>query len=257
MGNRLYRKAFLKPDGEETIAQWFARRLSDADLDVEEKYRIARIPIPHEPEHAFRPGTRNPTHSTGVAHMMPIAPLMIEHRLIERVIDLLKEALREAEQEQRVNPRFVEHATRFVREYADRCHHGKEEDILFRELGKKPMTEGHLRIMAELVQDHRWGRKTTRSLVAANRRYEQGDTRALYEVTEHIRSLVDFYPRHIEKEDKGFFLPVMKYFSDEEKDRMLKEEHAFDSDLLHEEWDELVSSLEGGPRSGEKAASGG
>ena len=84
VGNRLYRKVFLKPDGEETIAQWFARRLSDADLDVEEKYRIARIPIPHELEHAFRSGTRNPTHSTGVAHMMPIAPLMIEHRLIER-----------------------------------------------------------------------------------------------------------------------------------------------------------------------------
>ena len=189
--------------------------------------------------------------------MMPIAPLMIEHRLIERMIALLKQALREAEQEQRVDPRFIEQATRFIREYADRCHHGKEEDILFRDLEKKPLTEDHLKTMAELVQEHKWGRETTRSLAAANHRYEKGDARALYEITDAIQSLVDFYPKHIEKEDKQFFLPVMNYFSDEEKDRMLKEGHAFDSDLLHGEWDDLVSSLEGGPGSGEKAGSGG
>jgi hemerythrin-like domain-containing protein len=186
--------------------------------------------------------------------MMPIAPLMIEHRLIERVIAMMKQTLREAEQEQRVDPRFIDHATRFIREYADRCHHGKEEDILFRELGKKPMTEEHQRIMGELVQEHKWGRKTTRSLTDANRRYEQGEAGALYEITDHIRSLVGFYPEHIEKEDKGFFLPVMDYFSDEEKDRMLWEGRAFDSDLLHREWDELVSSLEGHPETAEKAS---
>jgi hemerythrin-like domain-containing protein len=189
--------------------------------------------------------------------MMPIAPLMIEHRLIERMITLLKEALREAEQEQRVDPRFIERATRFIRDYADRCHHGKEEDILFRDLEKKPLTEGHRRIMEELVQEHRWGRETTRALVAANHRYEQGDARALYEIADRIRSLVEFYPAHIEKEDKGFFLPVMKYFSDEEKDRMLKEGHAFDSELLHGGWDDLVSSLEGSPEGEPEASSQG
>ncbi len=189
--------------------------------------------------------------------MMPIGPLMIEHRLIERMIALLKQALREAAKEQRVDPRFIERATRFIREYADRCHHGKEEDILFRDLEEKPLTEEHRRIMEELVEEHRWGRETTRALVSANERYDRGDRNALSEIVDAVERLVDFYPRHIEKEDKGFFLPVMKYFSDEEKDRMLKEGHAFDSDLLHREWDDLVSSLERGPGSGEKPASGG
>ena len=51
--------------------------------------------------------------------MMPIGPLMIEHRLIERMITLLKEALREAEEQQRVDPRFIDSGTRFIREYSD------------------------------------------------------------------------------------------------------------------------------------------
>ena len=61
--------------------------------------------------------------------MMPIGPLMIEHRLIERMITLLKEALREAEEQQRVDPRFIDSATRFIREYADLLH-GEWDDLV-------------------------------------------------------------------------------------------------------------------------------
>ncbi|MCF8063157.1 MAG: hemerythrin domain-containing protein [Deltaproteobacteria bacterium] len=186
--------------------------------------------------------------------MMPIAPLMIEHRLIERMIDLLKAALREAEREHRVDPRFIENASRFISAYADRCHHGKEEDILFRELDKKSMTGEHRRIMDELVQEHRQGREVTRALAAANERYEQGDEKALSGIIDCIKHLVDLYPRHIEKEDKRFFLPVMEYFSEEERDRMLEEGHAFDSDLLHREYDDLVSALEEGGGTAGKTA---
>jgi len=38
------------------------------------------------------------------------------------------------------------------------------------------------------------------------------------------KTLLDFYPRHIEKEDKHFFIPCMEYFSEAEKEAMLKEE---------------------------------
>jgi hemerythrin-like domain-containing protein len=75
--------------------------------------------------------------------MMPIGPLMIEHRLIERMIDVMKEELLLIEKKMKVNPEFIESVVDFFHTYADRCHHGKEEDILFRDLGGKKLIERH------------------------------------------------------------------------------------------------------------------
>ncbi len=69
--------------------------------------------------------------------MMPIGPLMIEHTLIERMIAIAKMGPGRLENERKADPAFIDDVVDFVRSYADRCHHGKEEDILFRELAKK------------------------------------------------------------------------------------------------------------------------
>jgi len=66
--------------------------------------------------------------------MMPIAPLMIEHRLIERMIKVMKNEVNVISATGRARPEFIDAAVDFIRTYADRCHHGKEEDILFRQL---------------------------------------------------------------------------------------------------------------------------
>ena len=69
--------------------------------------------------------------------MMPIGPLMIEHRVIERMIALMSDHLKLLRKEKQIDPLFIEKAVRFIKVYADECHHGKEEDILFRELRNK------------------------------------------------------------------------------------------------------------------------
>lgn len=61
-------------------------------------------------------------------------PIMIEHRLIERMISVVKRTLTKITSAEEVDPVFIDTAVDFIRIYADRTHHGKEEDILFREL---------------------------------------------------------------------------------------------------------------------------
>ena len=172
--------------------------------------------------------------------MMPIGPLMIEHRLIERMIDVMQGQLSVIEKEKKLDGEFLEMAVDFIRTYADRCHHGKEEDILFRELGIKQLKDEHRHTMEELVEDHRWGRKMTARLVEANRRYIHGDVDSISAVTECIRSLIQFYPKHIEKEDKHFFIPCMSYFTESEQEDILKEEWEFDRNLIHEKYRNIV-----------------
>jgi hemerythrin-like domain-containing protein len=175
--------------------------------------------------------------------MMPIGPLMIEHRLIERMIGVMEKEAARIENEKSADPLFIETVVDFIRTYADRCHHGKEEDILFRELRKKNLSAEHRRVMEELISEHVWGRETTKNLSLAGGRYAGGDRAALSEITRFMRELAGFYPTHIKKEDKSFFLPVMGYFSQEEKDAMLEEELEFDRTLIHERYREVYQNM--------------
>jgi hemerythrin-like domain-containing protein len=170
--------------------------------------------------------------------------MMIEHRLIERMLAVARGELERFGREKKIDPQFVLELVDFIRTYADRCHHGKEEDILFRELAKKPLTEEHRRTVEDLVKEHNWARQQTRELVEATERYAQGERSAYRTVTERLLALVDFYPKHIEKEDQHFFLPVKRYFSREEKDAMLREGCDFDATLIHEKYQAVVTLAE-------------
>jgi hemerythrin-like domain-containing protein len=150
--------------------------------------------------------------------MLPIAPLMIEHRLIERVISLMgREVIRMKNSPPNID--FVTAATDFVKTYADKLHHGKEENILFAALAKKKMSAEHKKIMDELVHEHGIGRDNLRKLVAARQQYLRGEKAAAKAILESMENLVKLYPPHIEKEDKHFFIPVMDYFSEPERMR--------------------------------------
>ena len=114
--------------------------------------------------------------------MQARGPLMIEHRLIERMIAKIKDMLLRAEQTQKIDPLFVDIAVDFIRTYADRTHHGKEEDILFRDLNNKELSEIDRRVMNELIEEHVFARKTTKALVEANTQYRKGDSSSLGDI---------------------------------------------------------------------------
>lgn len=170
--------------------------------------------------------------------------LMKEHRVIERMIAHIRNALPEIETTRRVDPVFIDIAVDFIRMYADRTHHGKEEDILFRNLDKRSLSPEDRSMMEDLIQEHVFGRRTTQALVEANERYRNGDQPALTDIAEKLRTLVDFYPRHIEKEDKTFFPSSRNYLADEEDQAMLTEFWEFDRKMIHEKYKSVVEGLE-------------
>jgi hemerythrin-like domain-containing protein len=176
--------------------------------------------------------------------MQPIGPLMIEHRLIERMILILENELERIKKGGKIDTSMIDTAVDFIRFYADRTHHGKEEDILFRELKKKDLSKAHKHIMDDLLIEHELGRKMTKSLLVAKDWHLKGDKGAIKDVIECIQALVEFYPKHILKEDTEFFIPVMSYFSAQEKAAMLEEFHEFDRRLVHERFDRIVGEIE-------------
>jgi hemerythrin-like domain-containing protein len=169
---------------------------------------------------------------------------MIEHRLIERMIGCIEKTLAGIREQKKVDPVFVDTAVDFIRTYADRTHHGKEEDILFRDLGKKRLSANDEQVMNELIAEHVFARNTTKELVEANDRYRQGDQSALTVIADKLSALVTMYPKHIEKEDKLFFPSCRAYMSEEEEQHMLNAFWEFDRKMIHEKYRTLVEELE-------------
>jgi len=183
--------------------------------------------------------------------MQPIGPLMIEHRLIERLLNLMEREFKRIKANIEVDPEFafvdplfIDTAVEFIRTYADRCHHGKEDDLLFKALAAKDLSPEHRQTMDDLIKEHAWAREATASLVKAKEAYLLEKPGALGDLMEHMGKLVDFYPRHIDKEDRHFFIPCMAYFSQAEQTDLLARMHEFDRQLIHEKYRGVVESME-------------
>lgn len=66
--------------------------------------------------------------------MRPTEELVTEHNAIKRMLDILERVSRRLEIGETVDAEHLERIVDFIRGFADRCHHGKEEDLLFPEM---------------------------------------------------------------------------------------------------------------------------
>jgi hemerythrin-like domain-containing protein len=176
--------------------------------------------------------------------MKPVGPLMMEHRLIERMLELIRREVENAEAVQWVDVALLDAAVDFIRWYADRTHHAKEESILFRDLARKELSPADRSLLEELLEDHDFGRRTVGQLVEAKERYRQGAGEALVTILEKCRTLVSFYHEHIYKEDNLFFPASLTYLSDAEQKAMLDEFAESDRKMIHSKYGAVVEQYE-------------
>lgn len=176
--------------------------------------------------------------------MKIIGLLMIEHRLIERMLALVEKELKRIQEKNTVDIKFIGNAIDFFKTYADRCHHGKEENILFMELAKKNLSEEHQKIMKHLTEEHVIGRGLIKKLNDAYHLYTDKGSLQIQEIQKTLETLLKLYPQHIKTEDCNFFLPAMEYFTAEESASLLQRGLAFDQKMIHEKYKSIIAEAE-------------
>jgi hemerythrin-like domain-containing protein len=126
--------------------------------------------------------------------------LMSEHRLIEKVLDALENYITKMQFGVPVNGDDLRQFVTFVREFADHCHHGKEEDILFEAMVKNgfPREQGPIAVM---LSEHTEGRRLVGVLngVAAHPEPWSREDRRM--ISEAALGYIQLLRRHIKKED--------------------------------------------------------
>jgi len=134
----------------------------------------------------------------------PTETLVNEHRLILQVLDCLEEAAECLDSGDAIDPEFFIDAAEFVAGFADKCHHGKEEEILFVAMTARDMPQDSGPV-AVMLQEHDEGREYTGAFRSAAERMKAGDESAAADVVENVFNYVNLLREHINKENHVLF----------------------------------------------------
>lgn len=101
-----------------------------------------------------------------------------EHRVIEVVLDCLDKISEEANSAGKLDEESALQAIDVIRTFADKCHHGKEEDHLFATLIEKGMPkEGGP--VGQMLVEHEQGRAFVKGMADSVSDAATGDAEAL------------------------------------------------------------------------------
>lgn len=136
--------------------------------------------------------------------MTPIEILMQEHRLILSVLDSLEEAAGRLDSGIEIEPEFFLDAAEFVSGFADKCHHAKEEDILFVAMTARDMPQDTGPV-AVMLAEHDEGRRYTAGFRSAAEQMKDGDKSAANDIVRNVYDYVNLLREHIVKEDNVLY----------------------------------------------------
>lgn len=141
--------------------------------------------------------------------------LMIdEHKYIKRMLKVIRAACVDV-LNNKVDYMLFRDCIDFVRNFADKHHHGKEEEFLFQimteELGKD-LVEAPL---SGMYAEHDLGRLYIRNLETALKKHEDGDDEARLDIIANAICYTDLLHRHIDKEDNALFMFAEKQLKPE------------------------------------------
>jgi hemerythrin-like domain-containing protein len=132
--------------------------------------------------------------------------LVDEHKLILRMLAVLERSARLMARGEYGNYRFFLEAVDFIRNYADRFHHAKEEDVLFEALVTNGMPRSNSPVAAMLVE-HDQGRALVNALELAANDALAGRPGQDAAIAENALGYLELLREHIDKED-GILYPL-------------------------------------------------
>jgi hemerythrin-like domain-containing protein len=146
--------------------------------------------------------------------------LVNEHRLILRMITLLERNAARTAGGSYSNWQFYIDGIDFIRSYADRFHHAKEEDILFEALVRNGMPRENSPIAAMLME-HDQGRAFVKGMEAAALEAIAGQTGRKQIIADNALAYAALLREHIAKEDEILYPLAERVIPDTMRDEIV------------------------------------
>lgn len=176
--------------------------------------------------------------------MYPTDTLMQDHRVIERVLNALEAGAVRVQTGTAVRAGYFIEVADFIKDFADGCHHRKEEDHLFPAMEEAgfPRFGGPIGVM---LAEHDEGRRYTAALRTAAERLDAGDRTAAEALVDSARGYVALLRQHIMKEDNVLFTMAKRALAPETQEALLGAFAQVEREEgNHDRWLAVVEKLE-------------
>ena len=173
-----------------------------------------------------------------------------EHEAILRMLDATEEVAHQLQAGVPVEPRILDGLLEFFRLFADQCHHGKEEDLLFPKLQEKgmPRETGPIGVM---LLEHDQGRAFVRQMSGAAAGYAKGQPASGARWSAAASGYASLLREHIDKENNILFVMAERMLTPEEQRELARQFESVEvekmgagtHERLHSLMDELLAAI--------------
>ena len=154
-----------------------------------------------------------------------------EHEAILKMLEVTEKVANRLERGEAVRQEVLANLQEFFRLFADQCHHGKEEDLLFPLLEQKgiPRTGGPIGV---LLHEHEEGRSLIRQMGDAAEATKSGLAGAGSRWAGAARGYVGLLRGHIEKENNVLFMMAERLLAPGEQEQLAEDFEKLEVDKM-------------------------
>lgn len=169
-----------------------------------------------------------------------------EHEGILLMLQIMEKISDDLEKGKELNADHYGKIIDFIKVFADKCHHGKEEDILFPAMVNHgiPNEGGPVAVM---LNEHQLGRDLIKSLSSSFENFNAGNKTATKGIISSSMSYVHLLRNHIEKENNILFMIADRALNDDEQSQIFEAFEKLEVEKIgigkHEEYHLLLKEL--------------
>jgi hemerythrin-like domain-containing protein len=169
-----------------------------------------------------------------------------EHEGIKVILRIMEKIADDLKNGKELNNDHYEKIIEFIKGFADKCHHGKEEDILFPAMIRHgiPSEGGPIAVM---LNEHQSGREHIRELSKAFAAFKAGNRTAANEIIARSMDYVFLLLNHIHKENNILFMMADKVLNEAEQAEIFEAFEKLEIEKIgigkHEEYHHLLKEL--------------
>lgn len=126
--------------------------------------------------------------------------LIDEHVSILKVLEAINRMFNSLEDKTKISIDHVEQIVDYIKNFADKYHHLKEENVLFTELAKHGMSidNGPIRVM---LMEHDEGRNYVKNVSESIKSFKGGDLSSVEQIEINLKGYCNLLSSHIYKEN--------------------------------------------------------
>ena len=179
--------------------------------------------------------------------MNPMQDLKHEHEIVKHALQIMDKICSRIEGGEPPNGEHLAKLLEFLTEFVDKCHHAKEEELLFPAMEQaaaaqvKPM-------ITQMLAEHQTGRAHINGMKEAFAHYQSGRADALREFIQPSRDYINLLNSHILKEDSILYNTADQVLSPQQQQELAAGFETVEVERTgpgkHEEYHQMIHHLE-------------